>query len=390
VDQKEFIVAFDDVALQLGDTGIARYWRELVNALVEFDILKEHSIKPIFLSRSAFRTNMYEEHLEFPSFDFRFAAADRQLISAFCKSEKVDLFVSSYYTFSTVSANLILVYDLIPEVFTFGRMNRGWMERELAINAASSFFTISNNTRKDLGEFYPHSNDLHIGVGHPGIDSKLFAARNPSVDLNLTQGKRYFVCVGSRYGEGGYKNGKLLVGAINLIPKEDIDFELYFIGGEPLTQEELKMQSGKGIRIHTGRFSDSEMVSVIRNAEALVYPSKYEGFGIPPLEALSLGTPVITTRCSSIPEAVGDLALFVETDDGNQLAELLLRKDFAEVRDSLIISGPQRAREFTWEKTAREFGSTLVHSLTTQQSPAWKKRQEILHEYSQIAINLQH
>ena len=390
MEQKEFIVAFDDVALQLGDTGIARYWRELASSLVEFDILKEHGIKPIFLSRSPFRTNMHDKHLEFPSFDFRFAAADRQLISAFCKSEKVDLFVSSYYTFSTVSANLILVYDLIPDVFKFGRMNRGWMERELAINAASSFFAISNNTKKDLSEFYPHSNDLHVGVGHPGIDLKLFAPRNPSADLNMVQGFRYFACVGSRYGEGGYKNGKLIVDAINLIPKEDIDFELCFIGGEPLTQEELKMQGVKGIRIHTGRLSDTEMVSVIRNAEALVYPSKYEGFGIPPLEALALGTPVITTRSSSIPEAVGDLALFVETDDAKQLAELLLRKDFAQVRDSLVTSGPQRAKEFTWEKTAREFGSTLVHSLATQQPPAWKKRQEILHEYSQIAINLQH
>jgi glycosyltransferase involved in cell wall biosynthesis len=390
MSQKDFIVAFDDVSLQLGDTGIARYWRELMSNLVDSRILKECNIKPIFLSRSSFRTGLSENHLEFPKYNFRFPAADRQLISAFCKFEKVDLFVSSYYTFSTESANLILVYDLIPEVFKFGRMNRGWMERELSFYAASSYFVISQNTKKDLIKFYPHSGDLHIGVGYPGIDSKLFTPRNTLPDLNSSSGTRYFACVGSRYGEGGYKNGKLLVEAINLIPKDEIDFNLYFIGGEPLTQEEVNMQLNKGLEIHTGRLSDPELVSILENAEALVYPSMYEGFGMPPLEALALGTPVITTRSSSIPEAVGDLSLYVDGKDPRQLADLMVRKDFRKIRSSLAISGPQRAKEFTWEKTAREFGLTLVNSLTTWEKPAWEKRRDILHEYSQIAINLQH
>ena len=138
---KEYVVAFDDVALQLSNTGIARYWRELMTRLVENDVFKDHNIKPIFLSRSSFRTTLIDQHLEFPSFDFQFPAADRQLISAFCESEKVDLFVSSYYTFSVNKKNLVLFYDLIPEVFGFSRMNRGWMERELAIYASSSFFS---------------------------------------------------------------------------------------------------------------------------------------------------------------------------------------------------------------------------------------------------------
>ncbi len=388
--QREFTVAFDDVSLQLGDTGIARYWRGLVNTLVDLEILEKHNIEPIFLSRSSYRTKLNEKHLEFSKYDFRFPAADRKNISAFCKSEKVDLFVSSYYTFSTVSANLILVYDLIPEIFKFGRMNRGWMERELAINAASSYFAISKNTKKDLIQFYPHSRDLHIGVGYPGIDSTLFSPGSITADLEPTRTSRYFVCVGSRYGESGYKNGKLLVEAINLIPKDEIDFELYFIGGEHLTQDELKLQDDKNVKIHTGRLSDADLVSVLRGAEALVYPSRYEGFGMPPLEALALGTPVITTRTSSIPEAVGDLGLFVDTKNASQLAEILRKKDFKHVRNSLEISGPQRAQEFTWEKTAKEFGLTLAQSLTNQPTSEWEKRQLILDEYSKIAINLQH
>jgi glycosyltransferase involved in cell wall biosynthesis len=362
----------------------------LIGHLVDSGTFEQNNVKPIFLSRSKYRTTLKDSHIEFPAIDFRFPAADRHLISRFCSSEKVDLFVSSYYTFSTASANLILIYDLIPEVFKFGRMNRGWMERELAIYSAKSYFTISQNTRKDLCEFYPHSRDLHIGLGYPGIDSNLFDSARITPEAKQARKKRFFVCVGSRYGEGGYKNGKLLVDAINKIPNENIDFELYFIGGEPLTKEEMQLQNDKGIKIKTGRLSDSELISVLKNAEALVYPSKYEGFGMPPLEALALGTPVITTRSSSIPEAVGGLALFVDAEDSLSLSALLLRKDFEQVRQSLISSGPQRASEFSWKQTALAFSSTMIKSLTTQENSAWQKRQEILREYSQIAINLQH
>ena len=264
------------------------------------------------------------------------------------------------------------------------------MERELAIYSAKSYFTISQNTRKDLCKFYPHSREHHIGIGYPGIDSNLFNSMQITPGEKQAGENRYFVCVGSRYGEGGYKNGKLLVDAINKIPNEDIDFELYFIGGEPLTKEEMQLQNSKGIKINTGRLSDSELVSVLKNAEALVYPSKYEGFGMPPLEALALGTPVITTRSSSIPEAVGNLALFVDAEDSLALAALLLRKNFEQVRQSLTYSGPQRASEFSWEKTALAFSSTMINSLISPETSACRKRQEILREYSQIAINLQH
>ena len=387
---KPFVVAFDDIALQLGNTGIARYWLELINSLNQLAILQQENIEPIFLCRSTYPTPSKFKRLEFPAFDFRYPAGDRKLISAFCKSEGVDLFVSSYYTFSTNSANLILVYDLIPEVFGFGRMNRGWMERELAIQSASSYFTISQNSRKDLIKFYPHTRDLHIGVGYPGVNNKQVIFEQPPLYKEEHQDSRYFVCVGSRYGEGGYKNGKLLVDAIKLINSRDIDFELYFIGGEPLTVEELNLQKTRGIRIHAERLGDFELVRILRGATALIYPSKYEGFGMPPLEALAVGTPVITTKSASIPEVVGDLALFIEADNASELANLLQRYDFKNLRNVLSYLGPRHASKFSWENTAREFGKTLSYALVGAHDFSWKKKQEILSEYTQIVYNLQH
>ena len=387
---KPFVVAFDDIALQLGNTGIARYWRELISNLDQLEILQQEKIKPIFLCRTTYPTPSNFKQVEFPEFDFRYPAGDRKLISAFCKSEGVDLFVSSYYTFSTNSANLVLVYDLIPEEFGFGRMNRGWMERELAIQAASSYFTISQNSRRDLIKFYPHTRDFHIGVGYPGVNSPLLISEQPPSNKEENQYRRYFVCIGSRYGEGGYKNGKLLVDAVNLIDSREIDFELYFIGGESLTAEELNVQKKKGIRIHTGRLGDSELVKILRGATALIYPSKYEGFGIPPLEALAVGTPVITTKSAAIPEAVGDLALFIQADNASELANLLQGYDFKNLKDILRYLGPRHASKFSWENTALEFGKTLSHTLVGKNDFFWKKKQEILNEYTQIAHHLQH
>jgi glycosyltransferase involved in cell wall biosynthesis len=387
---KPFVVAFDDIALQLGNTGIARYWRELISNLDQLAILQEEKVKAVFLCRTTYPTPSNFKRVEFPAFDFRYPAGDRKLISAFCKSERVDLFVSSYYTFSTNSANLVLVYDLIPEEFGFGRMNRGWMERELAIQAASSYFTISQNSRKDLIKFYPHTRDFHIGVGYPGVNSQLLLSEQPSFSKEKNQDSRYFVCIGSRYGEGGYKNGKLLTDALNLIDSREINFELYFIGGEPLTAEELNVQKKKGIRIHAGRLEDSELAKVLGGATALIYPSKYEGFGLPPLEALAVGVPVITTKSASIPEAVGNLALFIDADNASELANLLQGYDFNNLRDILRYLGPRHTSKFSWENTAHEFGKTLSQALAGANDFSWKKKQEILSEYTQIAHHLQH
>jgi len=389
MDQKKYVVAFDDVALQLGDTGIARYWRELLESLIELEILNKLGVRPIFVSRSDYRTSLIQSHVEFSTYSFQNPAADRKLISALCDYEKVDLFVSSYYTFSTSSSNMILIYDLIPEVFGFNRMNRGWLERELAINASSSYFSISQNTKRDLHKFYPHTRDLLTGVGYPGINAALFAQDKVLLEKKNHSKTRYFVCLGSRYGEGGYKNGKLLVDAINLIDNSMIDFNLYFVGGESLTAEEIKLQKRKGLKIFTGRLSDEEMTSVLSNAEALIYPSKYEGFGMPPLEALALGTPVIVTKSSSILESVGNLAIFVEGNEPYKLAEILNNTDFDKVREDLKMDGPKRVASFSWERTAKEFGEVLIQTLTTPQSDSVSKRKSILSEYSEIAINLQ-
>lgn len=92
-----------------------------------------------------------------------------------------------------------------------------------------------------------------------------------------------------------------------------------------------------------------------RNAEAFIFPSRYEGFGLPPLEALACGTPVITTNCSSLPEVVGDAAFAVDPDDERDMAGAIIASVIQDnLAAELRAKGPQQAAKFSWEKTATE------------------------------------
>ena len=385
---KKTIVAFDDVALQLGNSGIARFWRELHNAIFEYGVFEELGIEPKFLSRTSYKTNFPEAQIDFPKYDFRFPAADRELISAYCIDQKVELFVSSYYTFSTACQNMMIVYDLIPEVFGFNRLNRGWMERELSFYASRSFFAISQNTKKDLNSYYPHTVNHHVGVGYPGIDLDVF--KGPQSNVMKQKGKRYFVCVGSRYGEGGYKNGNLLVNALRNMDRDSIDFDLLFIGGEELTKDERELVSKGIVKIERLILNDKDLIETLVRAEALIYPSKYEGFGMPPLEALSVGTPVITTSNGSLPESVGELGISISSNSWEDLASAMLNTNFTDIRIHIKEKGPKRAKEFSWKQTAISFGESLKKTLELPEEESSINRRVILNEYTKIARNLQH
>jgi glycosyltransferase involved in cell wall biosynthesis len=103
-----------------------------------------------------------------------------------------------------------------------------------------------------------------------------------------------------------------------------------------------------------GYVPDAELPALMNGALAFVYPSVYEGFGLPPLEAMACGTPVITSNRSSLPEVVGDAALLVHPDDPAELADAMARVvEHESLRDDLRGRGLKQAQRFSWEGTAR-------------------------------------
>ena len=119
---------------------------------------------------------------------------------------------------------------------------------------------------------------------------------------------------------------------------------------------EVSEAIASGAVIEMGYVADAELVRWVRGARALVYPSRYEGFGFPPLEAMALGCPVITTSVSSLPEESGDAADYVPVDDEDALARAILAVDRDEhLRSTLGQEGRARAAGFSWARSARTF-----------------------------------
>lgn len=109
-----------------------------------------------------------------------------------------------------------------------------------------------------------------------------------------------------------------------------------------------------------GRVSDDDRHLLVHAAEALIYPSRFEGFGLPPLEAMARGTPVVASNATSIPEVCGDAALLVDPDDIDGMADALVRATTDDpVRSSLIAAGHRRARHYSVERTAHGLWEAL-------------------------------
>jgi glycosyltransferase involved in cell wall biosynthesis len=145
--------------------------------------------------------------------------------------------------------------------------------------------------------------------------------------------------------------------SFRLVVERCADPLLYF-AGPPLSAEQWSQIHSLGLREHiveVGRVSDALLASLYHQSVALVYPSLYEGFGIPPLEAMACETAVITSNRASIPEVVGDAALLVDPENAEELsAAMIAVLDNRNLRNDLIRRGREREKFFSWDKMAAE------------------------------------
>jgi glycosyltransferase involved in cell wall biosynthesis len=163
--------------------------------------------------------------------------------------------------------------------------------------------------------------------------------------------ERYVLFVGNR---GGYKDFDVLARAFAAAELPS-DVGLLAVGGGPLTREEELLASlGIADRVRQTNLSDDAMPGAYANALAFVFPSRYEGFGLPTLEAMSAGCPTVLVRSSSHPEVGGDAAIYVDPgDDGALAAALAQVAGDPGLRSDLAARGRRRASGFTWVATAQ-------------------------------------
>ncbi len=251
---------------------------------------------------------------------------------------------------------VITVYDMIHERIiqhldpTNGLPHVALKKKVLFL--ANHLICISENTKKDLLDIYPELKRTPITV------IPLASSLNPLLDQEhqLLLDEKYFLYVGSR--DITYKNFSTLLKAFSKISQTFSDFKIKVVG-LPLNENERNLITELKITQKidvVGYVSDQELVHLYKNSTAFIYPSMYEGFGIPPLEAMMCGCLVICSDTASLPEVTGNAALHFNPENLNKLSELLEYSINIPNKEKMhyINAGFVQANRFSWTLTAHQ------------------------------------
>jgi len=273
----------------------------------------------------------------------------------------VDVLHATYYQLLTReslaakrSPTVVTVYDMIYEMGhiypDFQIYNRNIEPKRQAVFAADVVLCISECTKKDLLERYPTLPPSKVKVTYLASEFRPEMGYGPEPIPD----RPYFLYVG---GRGVHKNFERLVQAFARLSQTHADLQWCLVGAPPHGEELRKIQAaGIGDRLWCpGAVPDEHLAKLYRHAIAFVYPSLYEGFGIPPLEAMICDTPVIASRISSIPEVAGEAAFYF---DPNSVDELYDQMKFVLAhpaeRERKIQEGRHQAAKFSWEQTTAQ------------------------------------
>lgn len=275
----------------------------------------------------------------------------------FLKGEPYDIIHPTYYypdylkyipLFIKKRSKLIItVHDLICEMFY--PESEDLQKRAEIMQKADGIITVSKKTKEDLLRIYPSISEEKVRVIYHGNSMIRPKSKN---DKKFPL--KYILMVGNR---DRYKNGNVVLKALKKVKEVIGDLQLVCVGGGSFSDVEIGLMEELGVRESVMQISltDDELYYAYQYAECFVFPSLYEGFGIPILEAFYCKCPVILSNASCFPEIAQDGALYFEPDNEEELAEkicLLLQKP--SLADKLIEKGNERLKMFSWENTVAE------------------------------------
>jgi glycosyltransferase involved in cell wall biosynthesis len=272
---------------------------------------------------------------------------------------KPDLVHETYYSRRPSAPQrcpvVVTVYDMIHELFpqAFPVTDNTAAKKRTAIDRVDHVICISENTKMDLMRLYgtPASK---VSVVHLGFDQ--LAAREESERPVAPAAKPFLLYVGER--SRSYKNFIGFLKAVASSARLLADFDIVAFGEPQLSAGELKLISSLGfgahqVRQHSG--SDALLGGFYSSARALVYPSLYEGFGIPPLEAMAHECPVISSNTSSMPEVIGSAGEYFDPRDTDDMRQAIESVVYSDSRIGILRQlGSERLKAFSWEKCTRE------------------------------------
>jgi glycosyltransferase involved in cell wall biosynthesis len=267
---------------------------------------------------------------------------------------------------------VLTVHDVIPV-----RIGDGWSRHAVdrfrrdfgrSVRRARRIIAVSEFTRRDLLDAFPVREDK-VDVVRWGVERRAAPPTEEHWDAvcNAHGVRRpYFFAFG---GEAPRKNvPRVLAALATLVREVSSDLQLVLVGVRgPAAERFGEIASDLGISKHVitlGYASEATVGTLLANAEALVFPSLYEGFGLPLLEAMAAGTPVITSNVTSMPEIAGDAALLVDPTAVGEIAEAMRACHVSDrLKEDLRARGRRRIENFRWERTAAETRHTYERAL---------------------------
>jgi len=346
--------------------GISRYFIELMKNIENNDEIKYEL--PLIYSNNCYLKQLsnFSCRSFFKNYDFK--KRDRiinylnNIISKnIISKEDYDIFHPTYYNpyfldYIGKKPFVLTIFDMIHEVLTdyFHCNDRVAEHKKLLALKADKIITISENTKKDIIKLY-NMNENKIKVIHLASSFNNFNMDNiKNRDIKHKLPKKYILYVGSRWG---YKNFYNFIKAISLLLKTDNNLFVVCAGGGNFNENEKELLRGLSMQNKVFQFkTDDEGLRVLyKNALAFIFPSLYEGFGIPILESFACGCPVICSKTSSLPEVARDAAVYFEPESELSILNCVQKVIYNDnLRSQLVDKGFQRVKEFSWEKTTKK------------------------------------
>lgn len=364
-------IGIDARAIYKNLDGIGRYSLNLIRALAKIDHENEYIIfrNCIFDETIVNSPNFREARIGFPALSLRTSFYLGRLV----KKENVDIFHSLFFIAPLWGINnlIVTVHDLMALNFTGFFSGRNFIASKYAylfhkymipgtVSRSKKLIAVSNNTKVDLEQTFNLNSD-RVSVIHEAADPtfhKIEDAETLEAYKRKAQLPEDFILyVGNTKP---YKNVHTLLEAFKLLKTTlDTDCSLIMAGKrDRFYTATLQTINELDLLPHVkffDNFTEKELPLLYNLAKVFVFPSYYEGFGLPPLEAISCGTPVIASNSASLPEVVGESAILVEPNDVNGFTEAMKNVLTDEsLRKQMSQKGIEQSKKFSWEKAAKE------------------------------------
>lgn len=358
--------------------GISRYFTELFKYFnhidgVEYELpIRDTENEYLKKIKPFSEMNLYRNNL-FKNFNFRLSRLLNKIIDRFDKNSNInrvkkilkeqdfDIFHPTYYSayFLKYLKNkpfVLTVHDMIheiyPKYFLFGK--KIIKRKKKLILRADKIIAISENTKKDIIRFYNIPEDKIKVIYH---GSSLIPTKNIPENIPKIPGK-YILFVGAR---GLYKNFKFFIKSISPILKNDRQINIIVAGGysgqNNFLEKEIKIFKQLDIdkQIFQYSINDEILVYLYQNALCFVFPTLYEGFGIPVLEAFACCCPAVISNTSSLPEVGGEAVVYFDPTNGDSILKSVEKViNDKELRREMVEKGQEQLKKFSWDKTGEE------------------------------------